>query len=164
MLLFIFQTNLHAISGKNKVRKITLGKYDEYAFTLYEETNRFPKKNKLVAAVNVEVIGNISCEYKFVLKMPMKIKKLPIWTIGEWKGLVNGQQRSDAIASKSVTHLLDNTTYTIKGHFQSAKRKGFIRGIYRIGALPVGQYELYIFIDDEIVKKLKFRIHKPFRY
>lgn len=162
--LLLFNVDAYSLKGKEKVSKVKLGHYDVYAFTLYEETQRFPKKSKVVAAVEVELIGKVSCDYKFILKMPMPLKQLPVRAIGQWKGIVNGQQLSDAIGSKSVTHKLDNTTYTIKGSFQSAQRKGFIRGVYRIGALPVGNYELYVFIDDEIVKKLKFKIHRPFRY
>ncbi len=161
-ILVLAASTLFPIPAQNKVLQIDFGKYDEYAFTLYERTRRIPQKNKLTSAVSVKIDKDINCDYKFVLKMPDYVGTMQAWSMGEWVTLKQGKSMSQAISTRSENHLLKGKKYTIKGSFQAGEKGGYLRGVYKGASLPLGRYALLVYIDNTLLKTIKFKVHKQF--
>ncbi len=161
-ILVLAASTLFSVSAQSKVIQIDFGKYDEYAFTLYERTRRIPKKNKLTSAVSVKIEKDMNCDYKFVLKMPHYTGTMQVWSMGEWETIKQGKSLSQAISTRSENHLLKGKNYTIKGSFQAGEKGGYLRGVYKGASLPIGRYKLLVYIDNVLLQTIKFKVHKPF--
>ncbi|MDH5680233.1 MAG: hypothetical protein OEZ36_01500 [Spirochaetota bacterium] len=166
VILLLVVSSLSFSKSKDKekdiVKKIEFGKYDEYAFIIYEHTKRLPKKDKMVSAVSVEVLPNVQCDYRFELTIPKKIHKIKVWNFGEWKELDQGSQHSVAIPTHGVTYRLKNNIYTITGSYSAGKKGGYIRGMFRGEFLPIGNYSLKIVVDNVRYTVIKFRVVRQF--
>lgn len=161
-LVFVFCiSTVFADTKPIQIRRIDFGKYDEYAFLLYEKTNVLPKKDKVVSAVVIHVLGRARCDYKFVLKLPSEVKKMIVWDFGEWKPVLQGNLLSNGIGGKSATHILEGRTYTIQGFYSTSGKSGYIRGIYRGESLPLGKYSLFVYINSELIKTIRFKVIVP---
>ncbi|MDH4127915.1 MAG: hypothetical protein OEV44_04125 [Spirochaetota bacterium] len=145
-----------------RIKSIDFGKYDENAFSIYEITNIIPKKNKLVSAVSVQIVGKTRISYKFVLRMPKRVKYLLVYDIGEWKRLVQGDEHFTANTSLTAIHILDENVYTIEGRYQSGINGGFVRGIFKGETLPIGKYTVDVYINNLHLKKMHFKIVPPY--
>jgi len=139
---------------------IEFGKYDEYAFLIYERTAKIPKRDTIVSAVSIRVDKNMQCSYKLVLHMPKKVTEMAVWDIGEWRKIKQGKSLSGSTDVRSMTHILRGKEYTITGYYSTDNLGGgYIRGIYRGETMPVGNYKLDIFINEQILKTINFNVY-----
>ena len=168
MLIAISSVTFGGDSRKKKedeqiVKTIQFGKYDEYAFVIYENTRRLPKKDKLVTAVSIEVKPKVQCDYRFEFTIPKKIARIKVWDFGDWKELREGHQHSTAIPTHGVTYRLKGNKYTIIGSYAAGLKGGFIRGMFRGEYLPIGDYKLDILVNNTRYQTIHFKMVHQFQ-
>ena len=96
------------------------------------------------------------------MRLPKLVKYLLVFDKGEWKRLREGDEHSTASSHKTMTHILEEKMYYIEGRYKTGIKGGYIRGIYKCETLPIGEYSVDVYINDQLLKKINFKIVDPF--
>ncbi len=162
LIIFMLGANF-VYSFSNKVNKIDFGKYGVGVFYLYQKTNKLPKDDNLVSAVVLEMAKNIQCKYKIILESPRHINNMLIWDFGVWRSINQNGFYTSTLSNQSIVHSLKGRYYLQEGYYTSGEQGGFIRGVYSVKSMPIGNYKLYIYIDNVLINVINFKIFDTYK-